>query len=81
MKHARRLLLLLLLAWLAPGCDIALGVYFATKKSGSNGGSSLPLISIEATDADASEPGSNTGTFTITRTGSTSSALDVFFTV
>jgi len=80
MKHARRLLLLLLLAWLAPGCDIALGVYFATKKSGSSG-SSLPLISIEATDADASEPGSNTGTFTITRTGSTSSALDVFFTV
>ena len=52
MKHARRLLLLLLLAWLAPGCDIALGVYFATKKSGSNGGSSLPLISIEATDAE-----------------------------
>lgn len=40
MRHVRRVLLLLLLAGLAPGCDIALGVYFATRKKDSSSNSS-----------------------------------------
>jgi hypothetical protein len=36
-------------------------------------------ITVEATDADASEPGSDTGTFTITRTGDTGNAMPVNF--
>jgi titin len=43
-------------------------------------GSTLPNVSINATDATASEP-ADTGTFTITRTGSTSSPLTVNYTV
>jgi hypothetical protein len=39
-----------------------------------------PVVTIEATDAVAAEP-ANTGTFTVTRTGSTSASLDVFYTV
>jgi hypothetical protein len=41
----------------------------------------LPLVSIAATDDVAAEPGTDTGTFTVTRTGSTSSALTVSFSV
>ena len=39
----------------------------------------LPLVSIAATDDAAAEPGTDTGTFTVTRTGSTSSALTVAY--
>jgi len=39
-----------------------------------------PVVTIEATDAVAAEP-ANTGTLTVTRTGSTSASLDVFYTV
>jgi hypothetical protein len=44
-------------------------------------GSALPTVSISATDATAAEPGTNTGTFTITRTGNTSDALTVTYIV
>jgi hypothetical protein len=37
----------------------------------------LPLVTVAATDAAASETGPDTGTFTITRTGSTAAALTV----
>lgn len=40
-----------------------------------------PSVSIVATDASASEPGANTGVFTLTRLGSTLLAQQVFFTV
>src|SRR5205823_1063822 len=39
------------------------------------------VVSISATDAVASEPGTDTGTFTITRTGSTSAGLPVYYTL
>lgn len=42
---------------------------------------SLPIVSVEATDAMASEDGTNTGKFRISRTGSTSGALTVNFNV
>lgn len=38
-------------------------------------------VSVEATDAEASEPGSDTGAFTITRTGETTSPLAVNFSL
>ena len=41
----------------------------------------LPTVTIAATDASASEIGPDTGTFTITRTGSTTALLSVFFTI
>jgi thermitase len=37
----------------------------------------LPLVSVAATDADASEPGADPGTFTVTRTGPTAAPLTV----
>ena len=37
----------------------------------------LPAVDITAPDNDASEPGANTGTFTLTRTGSTAAPLTV----
>jgi glucose/arabinose dehydrogenase len=40
-----------------------------------------PIVTIAATDPDASEPGSNTGTFTVSRTGSTGSALTVNYAI
>jgi len=43
--------------------------------------SSLPTVTIAATDATAQEPGNDTGTFTVTRTGATTAALSVAFTV
>src|SRR5205823_2361660 len=45
------------------------------------GADTLPVVSIRATDGVASEPGINTGTFTVTRTGNTTSALTVSYTV
>jgi hypothetical protein len=41
----------------------------------------LPTVTISATDSSASEPGTNTGKFTVSRTGPTSSALTVNYTV
>src|SRR5206468_1682020 len=38
-------------------------------------------VTIAATDAAAAEPGTNTGTFTITRTGPTAAPLTVNYTV
>jgi hypothetical protein len=43
-------------------------------------GGTSPTVSITATDAIASEPGTNTGTFTVSRTGSTSASLTVTYT-
>ena len=40
----------------------------------------VPVVTIEATDAAASEVGPDTGTFTFTRTGDTTSALTVSYT-
>jgi len=41
----------------------------------------IPLVSIAATDADAAEEGEDSGTFTITRTGDTTEALTVQYTI
>ncbi|MBL1173689.1 Calx-beta domain-containing protein [Pantanalinema sp. GBBB05] len=41
----------------------------------------LPTVSIIASDASAAEAGSDPGTFTITRTGNTSTALTVTYTI
>jgi len=41
----------------------------------------LPIVTVEATDANASEPGTDTATFTIRRTGETTDSLLVNFTV
>ncbi|MBI3855438.1 MAG: hypothetical protein HY293_07080, partial [Planctomycetes bacterium] len=80
MRHARFLALALMP--LVAGCDLAVGIYFATRSKDSRvAATPLPSVNLAATDATASEAGGNTGTFTITRTGSTSAALDVFFTV
>jgi len=38
-----------------------------------------PVVTLAATDADASEPGANTGAFTVTRSGSTGSSLIVSY--
>ena len=43
--------------------------------------SSLPTVTVTAPDALASEPGANTGRFTVSRSGSTATALTVRFTV
>jgi hypothetical protein len=40
-----------------------------------------PVVTLTATDSSASEPGSDTGYFTVSRSGSTASALAVNFTV
>ena len=40
----------------------------------------LPTVTLAATDADAQEATSNTGTFTLTRAGETTTALTVFYT-
>ncbi|MEK7948955.1 SdiA-regulated domain-containing protein [Luteolibacter soli] len=43
--------------------------------------STTPVVSITATDANASETGPDAGTFRITRTGSTISAMNVVYTI
>ena len=43
--------------------------------------SSTPLVSIIATDANAAEAGTDPGTFRISRTGSTTLAMDVVYTI
>jgi hypothetical protein len=63
---------------LAPSADYAIG----TPGSGTvTIADSLPLVSILATDATATEASTTTGAFTITRTGSTGSDLTVYVTV
>ena len=47
----------------------------------SSGGSSLPVVTISATDASAAEELSEPGEFTIARTGDMSGSLTVFYTV
>ena len=47
----------------------------------SGGGGGTPVVSIVASDSSASEAGSNNGTFTVSRTGSTSQPLTVTFSV
>ena len=42
---------------------------------------SLPSVTISASDANASEGGPDTGTFTVSRTGSTSSPLTVNYSM
>jgi len=72
--------------------NVQAGTYSLTVKATDNAGAittssavsitvSLPVISIAATDADASEPGSNTGVFTVSRTGGTSMPLTVNFSM
>ncbi len=39
------------------------------------------VVTVAATDANASEPGANTGAFTFTRTGATTASLQVIFAV
>ncbi len=41
----------------------------------------LPIVSIAATDSSASESGPDPGTFTVTRTGGTTTHLTVYYTV
>src|SRR3990167_6038374 len=41
----------------------------------------LPTVSVSATDSTASEPGTDTGAITFTRTGSTASSLTVNYTI
>jgi hypothetical protein len=45
------------------------------------GGPTLPTVTVAATDAAATEAGPTTGTIAVTRTGSTTSALTVLYTV
>ena len=49
----------------------------ATVTIADNDTDGLPTVSIVATDATASEPGADTGLFTVTRTGSTAGSLAV----
>jgi YD repeat-containing protein len=72
--------------------NVQAGPYSLTVKATDNSGAittssgvsitvSLPVVSVASTDADASEPGSNTGVFTVSRTGGTSMQLTVNFSV
>jgi len=72
--------------------NVQSGSYSLTVKATDNAGAvttssavnitvSLPAVSIAATDASAAEPGSDTGVFTVSRTGGTSQALTVNFSV
>ena len=44
-------------------------------------GSTLPTVSLTATDSSASEVGPDNGTFTITRSGSTALSLTVYYSM
>ncbi len=43
--------------------------------------SGLPVVTVNTTDATASEQGTNTGAFTVTRSGSTSAALQISLSI
>ncbi|PYK99615.1 MAG: hypothetical protein DME19_08005 [Verrucomicrobia bacterium] len=51
------------------------------KALGGSAPTQTPTVSVAATDGNASEQGPGTGTFTLTRTGDTSSALTVNYTL
>jgi hypothetical protein len=53
----------------------------ATVNISDNDSSTLPVVTISATDSSASEPGSNKGKFKISRTGSTGAAVTVNYTI
>lgn len=71
------------------------GVYSLTAKATDNTGAMttsaavnvtvnatlLPTVTATALDSSASEPGTNTGKFTISRTGSTTASLTVYYTM
>ena len=57
---------------------LALGLFPMAKVTAAD---TLPIVSIAASDRTASEPGTNTGAFTITRTGDMTAALTVSYTV
>ncbi|MEO1208320.1 MAG: Ig-like domain-containing protein [Cyanobacteria bacterium J06638_20] len=69
--------------------DLIIGAVYAGPNGSSYAGesyvvfgrSSLPQVSITATYADAAEAGTNPGIFTLTRTGNTTNALTVAYTV
>lgn len=72
--------------------NVQAGTYSLTVKATDNAGAittssavsitvSLPVVSVASTDADASEPGSNTGVFTVSRTGGTSMPLTINFSL
>ena len=71
-----------------------LGLHFGTQLSGSGDtgninwlrltpvtSPTLPTVNVSASDASAAEPGSNTGKFTFTRSGSTASSLSLGYVV
>ncbi|MEO5716923.1 MAG: SdiA-regulated domain-containing protein [Luteolibacter sp.] len=67
-----------------PGQNGAFTAAATTNEIGSPGTaavSSIPLVSIVATDAGASETGPDSGTFRISRTGSTTSAMTVVYSI
>ena len=81
-----RFFALLLLLPLAVGCDVAVVAAAAAGGGGSSSSSaaaapSAPTVTVAATDAAAAEAGLDPGVFTFTRTGDTTSSLDVAFSV
>jgi uncharacterized protein YjiK len=64
-------------AFVAPGDATATEI----ASPGTIGGGATPIVGITATDATASETGSDPGTFHFTRSGSTASALTVVYTI
>ena len=61
--------------------DIAAGALLARQDFGQQEAAPLPEVEIVATDSSASEAGLETGEFTLTRTGDTSSSLIVDLTI
>lgn len=69
------------IATLSPNAVYAIGPgNTATITIGDND-APVPTVSVSATDAVASEPGTDTGKFTFTRTGLTTSPLIVFYSI
>jgi hypothetical protein len=64
-----------------PDCYIAGPSSHAIASILDNDVTPAPVVTIVATDPDASENGANTGRFTFSRTGDTSNPLPVFYTV
>ena len=66
------------------GANGAFTPFATTNEVGSPGTATLgstPLVSITATDSAAAEAGTDSGTFRISRTGSTTSAMNVLFSI
>lgn len=64
---------------LSPGPDYALPADTAARSAGISiaAAAGPPIVSVSGVDRDAAEPGSNAGSFLVTRTGSTASPLTV----